>query len=63
MKKTFIILALLVLIVSFVSAGSLYIDTGVSFSTGNRRTIIENAESDPASVTVVSLPFEIGYRE
>ena len=63
MKKTFIILALLVLIVSFVSAGSLFIDTGVSFSTGNRRTIIENAESDPASVTVVSLPFEIGYRE
>ena len=35
MKKTFIILALLVLIVSFVSAGSLFIDTGVSFSTGN----------------------------
>ena len=63
MKKTFIILALLVLIVSFVSAGSLFIDTGVSFSTGNRRTIIENTESDPASVTVVSLPFEIGYRE
>lgn len=63
MKKTFIILALLVLIVSFVSAGSLFIDTGVSFSTGNRRTIIENAESDPASITVVSLPFEIGYRE
>ena len=63
MKKTFIILALLVLIVSFVSAGSLFIDTGVSFSTGNRRKIIENTESDPASVTVVSLPFEIGYRE
>ncbi len=63
MKKTFIILALLVLIVSFVSAGSLFIDTGVSFSTGNRRTIIENVESDPASITVVSLPFEIGYRE
>ena len=63
MKKLFTIFTLLVLIVSVVSAGSVYIDTGISFSTGSRRTIIENAESDPASITVVSLPFEFGYRE
>ena len=63
MKKTFVIFALLVLIVSVVSAGSVFVDTGISFSTGSRRTVVDEAESDPFSVTVVSLPFEIGYRE
>lgn len=62
MKKTFVILALLVLIVSVVSAGSVFVDTGISFSTGSRSTVVDEAESDPFSVTVVSLPFEIGYR-
>ena len=63
MKKLFTILTLLVLIVSVVSAGSVYIDTGISFSTGSRRTVVEDVKSDSFSVTVVSLPFEIGYRE
>ena len=62
MKKTFVILALLVLIVSVVSAGSVFVDTGISFSTGSKRKVVDNVESDPISVTVVSLPFEIGYR-
>ena len=63
MKKTFVILALLVLIVSVVSAGSVFVDTGISFSTGSKRKVVDNVESDPISVTVVSLPFEIGYRQ
>ena len=63
MKKLFTILTLLVLIVSVVSAGSVYIDTGISFSTGSRRKVVEDVESDSFSVTVVSLPFEFGYRE
>ena len=37
MKKTFAIVALLVMVVSVVSAGSVYLDSGVSFSNGNRR--------------------------
>ena len=47
MKKTFVILALLVLIVSVVSAGSVFVDTGISFSTGSRRKVVDEAESDP----------------
>ena len=56
MKKLFTILTLLVLIVSVVSAGSVYIDTGISFSTGSRRTVVEDVKSDSFSGNNISLP-------
>ena len=37
MKKTLVLLMMLALVVSVVSAGSVYLDTGVSFSNGSRR--------------------------
>ena len=63
MKKTFAIVALLVMVVSVVSAGSVYFDSGVSFSNGNRRFEVGEYKSDKYEVSVVSLPLEIGYRE
>ena len=63
MKKTFAIVALLVMVVSVVSAGSVYLDSGVSFSNGNRRWEFDVGKSDKFEVSVVSLPLEVGYRE
>ena len=63
MKKTFAIVALLVMVVSVVSAGSVYFDSGVSFSNGNRRWEFDVGKSDKFEVSVVSLPLEVGYRE
>ena len=63
MKKTFAIVALLVMVVSVVSAGSVYFDSGVSFSNGNRRFEVGEYKSDKYEVSVVSLPLEVGYRE
>ena len=42
MKKTFAIVALLVMVVSVVSAGSVYLDSGVSFLNGSRKTEIKD---------------------
>ena len=63
MKKTFAIVALLVMVVSVVSAGSVYFDSGVSFSNGNRGLEIDENKYDKYEVSVVSLPLEVGYRE
>ena len=63
MKKTFTIVALLVMVVSVVSAGSVYFDSGVSFSNGNRGLEIDENKYDKYEVSVVSLPLEVGYRE
>ena len=65
MKKTFAIVALLVMVVSVVSAGSVYLDSGVSFSNGNRTYKIDdyNYEGKSVKYSMTSLPLEIGYRE
>lgn len=63
MKKTFAIVALLVMVVSVVSAGSVYLDSGVSFSNGNRRWEFDERKGEKFELSVVSLPLEIGYRE
>ena len=65
MKKTFAIVALLVMVVSVVSAGSVYFDSGVSFSNGNRTYKIDdyNYEGKSVKYSMTSLPLEIGYRE
>ena len=63
MKKTFAIIALSVMVLSVVSAGSIYFDSGVSFSNGNRRFEVGEYKSDKYEVSVVSLPLEVGYRE
>ena len=65
MKKTFAIVALLVMVVSVVSAGSVYFDSGVSFSNGSRTYKIDdyNYEGKSVKYSMTSLPLEIGYRE
>ena len=63
MKKTFAIVALLVMVVSVVSAGSVYLDSGVSFSNGNRAQEYDGEKGPDMDISVVSLPLEIGYRE
>ena len=65
MKKTLAIVALLVMVVSVVSAGSVYFDSGVSFSNGNRTYKIDdyNYEGKSVKYSMTSLPLEIGYRE
>ena len=63
MKKTLAIVALLVMVVSVVSAGSVYLDSGVSFSNGNRVPENDGAKGPDMDISVVSLPLEIGYRE
>ena len=63
MKKTFAIVALLVMVVSVVSAGSVYLDSGVSFSNGNRGLEIDGEKGKKYELSVVSLPLEVGYRE
>lgn len=63
MKKTFAIVALLVMVVSVVSAGSVYFDSGVSFSNGNRGYEFDGEKYGKFDLSVVSLPLEVGYRE
>ena len=63
MKKTFAIVALLVMVVSVVSAGSVYLDSGVSFSNGNRGYEFDGEKNKKFELSVVSLPLEVGYRE
>ena len=63
MKKTFAIVALLVMVVSVVSAGSVYFDSGVSFSNGNRGYEFDGEKNKKFELSVVSLPLEVGYRE
>ena len=62
MKKAFALLMMLALVVSVVSAGSVYLDTGVSFSNGSRSVVTEKYSDDPVSLGVISLPVEVGYR-
>ena len=60
MKKDLVLLMMLALVVSVVSAGSVYLDTGVSFSNGSRRYVTNKDLEYDLSVT--SLPVEVGYR-
>ena len=62
MKKALVLLMMLALVVSVVSAGSVYLDTGVSFSNGSRSVVTEKYSDDPVSLGVISLPVEVGYR-
>lgn len=62
MKKALTLLMLLVLVVSFVSAGSVYLDTGVSFSNGNRVIYYKGEKLGDVDLSVISLPIEAGYR-
>ena len=62
MKKALVLLMMLALVVSVVSAGSVYLDTGVSFSNGSRSVVTDEYSDDPVSLGVTSLPVEVGYR-
>ena len=62
MKKAFALLMMLALVVSVVSAGSVYLDTGVSFSNGSRRYETEERKGPEFDLSVTSLPVEVGYR-
>ena len=64
MKKTFAIVALLVMVVSVVSAGSVYLDSGVSLLSGSR-TLKNEGSSDGEKLKFANtyIPLEIGYRE
>ena len=66
MKKNLSILTLLILAVSIVSAGSIYADSGVSLSNGNRVYEVNSpsgltGKTSPIPLSVVSMPIEIGY--
>ena len=64
MKKTFAIVALLVMVVSVVSAGSVYLDSGVSFLNGSRKTEINGVTSEnKVEYSNSYIPLEVGYRE
>ena len=64
MKKTFAIVALLVMVVSVVSAGSVYLDSGVSFLNGSRKTEINDVTSEnKVEYSNSYIPLEVGYRE
>ena len=60
MKKALVLVMMLALVVSVVSAGSVYLDTGVSFSNGSRR--YETNKDLEYDLSVTSLPVEVGYR-
>ena len=64
MKKTFAIVALLVMVVSVVSAGTVYLDSGVSLL-GVSRTLKNEGSSDGEKLKFANtyIPLEIGYRE
>ena len=64
MKKTFAIVALLVMVVSVISAGSVYLDSGVSFLNGSRKTEINDVTSEnKVEYSNSYIPLEVGYRE
>ena len=64
MKKTFAIVALLVMVVSVVSAGTVYLDSGVSLLGGSRAYKIEGSSYDEKTKYANTyIPLEIGYRE
>ena len=62
MKKALVLLMMLALVVSVVLAGSVYLDTGVSFSNGSRRYETEKSKGKEFNLSVTSLPVEVGYR-
>ncbi|MDD7255681.1 hypothetical protein [Bullifex porci] len=63
MKKVFAVVALLVMTVSVVFAGSVYLDSGVSFTNGNSKLKFENSSNAvKVDISVLSLPLEVGYR-
>ena len=63
MKKTFAIVALLVMVVSVVSAGSVYLDSGVSLLSGSRAYKNEGSSDTKTKYANTYIPLEIGYRE
>ena len=64
MKKVFAVVALLVMTVSVVFAGSVYLDSGVSFTKGNSTLKSEGSELVKLDdFSVLSLPLEVGYRQ
>ena len=64
MTKTFAIVALLVMVVSVVSAGTVYLDSGVSLLGGSRAYKIEGSSYDEKTKYANTyIPLEIGYRE
>ncbi|MDD7255680.1 outer membrane protein [Bullifex porci] len=64
MKKVLALVALLVMTVSVVFAGSVYLDSGVSFTKGNSNLKFEGSNEDTKlDFSVLSLPLEAGYRQ
>ena len=63
MKKTFAIVALLVMVVSVVSAGTVYLDSAVSLLSGSIAYKYEESSGEKIKYANTYIPLEIGYRE
>ena len=64
MKKPISLILFAALALSILSAGSAYLDSGISISKGDRAFVFQDIEnpSSPIEYLLMNLPFEGGYR-
>ena len=64
MKKTIALILFVALTLSMLSGGSVYLDSGISISKGDRAFVFQDIENPSPSIEylVMNLPFEGGYR-
>ena len=64
MKKTIALILFAALSLSMLSAGSIYFDSGISISKGDRAFVFQDIENPSPSIEylVMNLPLEGGYR-
>ena len=64
MKKPISLILLAALTLSMLSAGSIYLDSGISISKGDRAFVFQDIENPSPSIEylVMNLPLEGGYR-
>ena len=64
MKKTIALILFAALTLSMLSAGSIYLDSGISISKGDRAFVFQDIEKPSSSIEylVMNLPLEGGYR-
>ena len=64
MKKTIALILFAALYLSMLSAGSIYLDSGISISKGDRAFVFQDIEKPSSSTEylVMNLPLEGGYR-
>ena len=64
MKKPIALILFAALVLSMLSAGSIYLDSGISISKGDRAIVFQDIEKPSSSTEylVMNLPLEGGYR-